>query len=72
MDRSSRFQWGSDDLEIVYEFNVVYRCADDEGNHSDEELVYKCYEKDEDAAVKAFRRKNGEKHQIISVMQESS
>jgi hypothetical protein len=72
MDRRSRFQWGPDDLEIVYEFKVVYRRADDEGDLSEVALVYKCYEKDEEAAVKAFRCKNGEKHQIISVTQESS
>jgi hypothetical protein len=72
MDRRSRFQWGPDDLETVYEFKVVYRPVDDEGTLLDEPMIYKCYEKDEDAAVKAFRRKNGEKHQISSVTQESS
>ncbi len=50
MDRSSRFQWGPDDIEILHKFKIIYRYVGEDGATSSEDRLYVCHEKDESAA----------------------
>jgi hypothetical protein len=71
MDRSSRFQWGPVDLVQVYRFKVIYHELGGDKVSLGEESVFECYEEDENAAERAFRKRFGEEWLIRAVVQQS-